>query len=544
MSKVPLTFKIYQNGQLVRSETLTQEVIKVGKLSSAHLRLDDESVSRMHAYIQVQGPGEIYISDLGSAKGTIVNGQKVNKSRLKSGDEIQLGDTRVVVDVAQVAATPAVPTPGAPQAAPGDVLGMGGGAGFPGSGGSAIPGMSPSPSAGLPGLGGAIPGMTPPQPAQQEPAFQPINLTPSEIEAVESDVGQSVQVRAGYADEDRKMVHLTNPKAGKPSFVTMLALLLGVVFFLAGVALFVAEVWHINQQKKHQKEVAAFLKTRGLSEKFVPKVKGSVAMELGSVGATLGGLIFFIFGLSRWQQERVSPNFTIGSDPKSTYHLPEQLLPSGVYRFPLVKSDGAGYQFLFTDKMEGAYEPTEGDPIPLTKLVEDGQATAAGDYPSTYAFTVPSDGVIKMKTGGNHFEVSTVKPGKTVAGRPQREWTAYAYYSLSFVGHALLMFLLFAMPSESDSMQSDSLESSNRFAKLSRASLRDQQKELEAKKKEEEKPKKPTRNTSKDKTENKGEGPVDKRIESKGSGPPNPLKSSQRVSQARGAGMLDRKSVV
>jgi len=70
---VPLTFKIYQGGQLVRTETLTRDVIKVGKLLSAHLRLTDESVSRMHAYIQVQSPDEVYISDLGSARGTIVN---------------------------------------------------------------------------------------------------------------------------------------------------------------------------------------------------------------------------------------------------------------------------------------------------------------------------------------------------------------------------------------------------------------------------------------------------------------------------------------
>ncbi len=538
MSKVPLTFKVYQRGQLVRTETLSQEVIKVGKLSSAHLRLDDESVSRMHAYIQVQSPNEIFISDLGSAKGTIVNGQKVNKSRLKSGDEIQLGDTRVVVEVAQMSPGAAIPTPTGQPPAPGDMLGLGGGSGgFASAGGDpAIPGVSSG--APVPGFGGGIPGFGGPQAqvAQQKPTFQTINLTPSEVEAVEADVGQAVQVRAGYLGEDKKMVHLSNPKAGKPSFLTIAGMGFGVLLFLLGVGLFVAEVWHINQQKKHQAEVAAFLKTRGLSEKFVPKVRGSVAMELGSVGATLGGLVFFIFGLARWQQEKVSPNFTIGSDPRATYHLPEQLLPSGIYRFPLVKTDGTSYQVYLTEKMEGEYEPSEGDKVPLKSLIENGQATSAGDYPETYAFGLPSDGVVRVKLGASSFEIATVKPGKTVAGRPEREWTAYAYYSLSFVGHALLMFLLFAMPSDSDTMQSDSLEAANRFSKLSRAQLRDQQKELEAKQKEEEK-KKP-RETSKEKADQPGEGPVDKRIESKGSGPPNPLKSSQRVSQARGAGML------
>src|SRR6476469_5724393 len=93
---VPLTFEIYKidpkGGQLVRTETLTQDIIKVGKLSSSHLRIDDESVSRMHEVIEIASPSEIYIIDRGSTKGTIVNGQKVNKCRIQTGDEIVLGD--------------------------------------------------------------------------------------------------------------------------------------------------------------------------------------------------------------------------------------------------------------------------------------------------------------------------------------------------------------------------------------------------------------------------------------------------------------------
>lgn len=533
MSQVPLTFKIYQHGQLIRTETLNQEVIKVGKLSSAHLRLDDESVSRMHAYIQVQGPNEIYISDLGSAKGTVVNGQKVNKSRLKNGDEVVLGSTRVVVEVGQPV-QPAVPTPGAqPGAAPGTP------GAIPGVGGGAIPGMGAAPGMGgapIPGMGGGVPGMTPPQ-QPREPEFKPIQLTPSEIEEVEADTGQAVQVRAKYLGETRKMAHLSNPRAGKPTILTMGMLVIGGLLFLLGVGLFVAEVWHINRQKEHQAEVAEFLKKQGLSEKYVPKVKGSFAMEIGAVVSVLGGLSFFLVGMARFQQEKVSPNFSVGSDPRSTYHLPESLLPSGVFRFPLVRSDGTGYQLLFTDAMEGSVKWRDDREATLKDLVESGDATADGDYPQTYAFTIPKDVECVVNLGKNEFQVSTVKPGKTIAARPQREWTAYAYYSLSFVGHALLMFLLFAMPSESASMESDSLEAANRFAKLSRNQLRDQQKELEAKEKEEKKkPRKVSK--SSEKTDKKGEGPVDKRLDAKGSGPPNPLKSSQRVSQARGAGML------
>ena len=58
---VPLKFEIYKGGQLVRTEQLSQDIIKIGKLSSSHLRIDDESVSRMHAVIEIVGPQEIYV---------------------------------------------------------------------------------------------------------------------------------------------------------------------------------------------------------------------------------------------------------------------------------------------------------------------------------------------------------------------------------------------------------------------------------------------------------------------------------------------------
>src|SRR6187549_3838113 len=109
-TKIPLTFRIFKGEAFVREETLTQPVIKVGKLSSSHLRLDDESVSRMHAVIEVTGPGDISIIDLGSTKGTIVNGQKVNKAKLQDGDVVVLGDTRIVLAVGEAEASDDVPT--------------------------------------------------------------------------------------------------------------------------------------------------------------------------------------------------------------------------------------------------------------------------------------------------------------------------------------------------------------------------------------------------------------------------------------------------
>src|SRR5450755_2274318 len=142
--KVPIKFEIYKGDALVREETLTQDVIKVGKLASSHLRIDDETVSRMHAVIEVTGPDEIHIIDLGSTRGTLVNGERISKTRLQSGDEIMFGDSRVQVTFldAQQALTPP-PQAAPPRAAQKTSLGI-----APPPGGFAPPpGYVPSPPA-------------------------------------------------------------------------------------------------------------------------------------------------------------------------------------------------------------------------------------------------------------------------------------------------------------------------------------------------------------------------------------------------------------
>ncbi|MBN2498841.1 MAG: AgmX/PglI C-terminal domain-containing protein [Deltaproteobacteria bacterium] len=91
-----LKFKVYRGGELIGTEEYDRDIIKIGRLSSAHLRLEDVRVSRIHAVVEVSAGGDVNIIDMGSSEGTFVNGEKVNKASLKHGDEIQLGDTRLV----------------------------------------------------------------------------------------------------------------------------------------------------------------------------------------------------------------------------------------------------------------------------------------------------------------------------------------------------------------------------------------------------------------------------------------------------------------
>jgi len=94
-----VAFSVYDGDELLGTETLSQEIIKIGRLQTSDVRLEDDKVSRMHAVIEVAAPGEVYIIDLGSASGTLVNGEKVNKRKLQTGDIIQIGNKRVHVDI-------------------------------------------------------------------------------------------------------------------------------------------------------------------------------------------------------------------------------------------------------------------------------------------------------------------------------------------------------------------------------------------------------------------------------------------------------------
>src|SRR4051812_47465497 len=98
MSKLSLGFRITYNGQLVREEKLSAAVLKIGKVPSAHIQLADETVSRMHAIIEVLG-NDVTLIDLGSTRGTFVNGTRINKTKLQSGDIITVGDTQIEMTV-------------------------------------------------------------------------------------------------------------------------------------------------------------------------------------------------------------------------------------------------------------------------------------------------------------------------------------------------------------------------------------------------------------------------------------------------------------
>ncbi|MGH7818812.1 MAG: FHA domain-containing protein, partial [Candidatus Binatia bacterium] len=81
--------------------------IVLGKQTDCDIVLSNPKVSRRHARIAARNGG-LYVEDLGSTNGTLLNGRPVDgERRLAPGDVIEVGPFRVAVEAGAPAAAPA-----------------------------------------------------------------------------------------------------------------------------------------------------------------------------------------------------------------------------------------------------------------------------------------------------------------------------------------------------------------------------------------------------------------------------------------------------
>ena len=66
----------------------------LGKGEAADIRLNDETLARIHVSIRKKGE-EFFLTDLDSETGTRVNGEPVERVRLQDGDVIEMGATTI-----------------------------------------------------------------------------------------------------------------------------------------------------------------------------------------------------------------------------------------------------------------------------------------------------------------------------------------------------------------------------------------------------------------------------------------------------------------
>ena len=78
-----------------RQHVITEPRVVLGRSREAGVRISDVNISRRHAELRQEGAA-YWIVDLGSTNGTIVNGKRVDRQRLRDGDRIAIGSTEIV----------------------------------------------------------------------------------------------------------------------------------------------------------------------------------------------------------------------------------------------------------------------------------------------------------------------------------------------------------------------------------------------------------------------------------------------------------------
>jgi pSer/pThr/pTyr-binding forkhead associated (FHA) protein len=91
---MPSITVLFEQDQLYKMN-LEQDVYTIGRQESCDIHIDNLGISRNHARLRREGNTYV-VEDLGSANGTFVNGDQVQRQPLQEGDVITLGKHEIV----------------------------------------------------------------------------------------------------------------------------------------------------------------------------------------------------------------------------------------------------------------------------------------------------------------------------------------------------------------------------------------------------------------------------------------------------------------
>lgn len=459
-----LKFEIYRGGALVRTEMVAhQSKIKIGKLPSSQLRLDDPNVSRSHAIIEPSGDG-YQVVDLGSTKGTYVNGARTNKSPLSPGDRIQVGDTELVVFFGGAAAAAASAPAAAPAAAvavdlsagsgdaglfggveeetqvggdAGSLGGLGGLGGLSASGGlSAVSksisgGFSSAPKPG--GLsGGGLSALA--------GGFGGGSEATEEASGWYDDAGNWHDGMGGYYDPDGNY----HDQYGG--------------YYDPDGNYFDGQGGYYDPDGNYF-EVAepqpVIRDTDVYSESYLEKDYDSTGK--GTLEVAL-----------LWNDHVISVNhyhkpkeITVGKGENNTLAVEHDAIPNDA--FPIVKPVGGKIQVNFTKGMTGLVY-VDDNRYTLDEAIASGAASQGGFGPTSYTLTMSPRTRVRLDFGLNTVLVHYANvPMGLPTGGFSIDAGLFGFLLLSFLLHASFMFLAFYIPPNPQAFELDSFDVNNRF---------------------------------------------------------------------------------
>jgi FHA domain len=453
-NKLRLCFRISRHDQLIREVTLTQAVIKIGKLPTAHLQIDDESVSRMHAIVEVS-PHAVTLIDLGSTRGTLVNGRRITTATLRSGDVITLGDTRAELAIADAEPAAVVTTtPAAPRSPPTVVV-----APELLAGGSpptvvVAPELLAGGSPPTPGAASVAPPVVspPPLPASLRSPNHPARALDVAARAEATDRGGgagAIEVAAMLGDTVVDVKHCMDPRSGEVSSVTWAAVAVGALScFTAGVAFWIS----LGHAADNQLRLDLWTRVAHRpSWAFRPDHLGlgADALALGGVGV---GVVAMIWAALRIRRERTSPYYRIGTAPGVEHALVGAPGPA----FALVAPSGDDFVFNYGAGIDGELT-VGGATTALAALAAQGRSRPSPSIVGAIEVPIPAHARICARAGLTTFVVSAVARPRQHAAPvlASLERRTLGYVAGSLAAHLGLLAIVQAMPVEATTPSSD-----------------------------------------------------------------------------------------
>lgn len=432
-----LSLKVRRSGEESRVEVFERDIVKIGRLASAHLKLEDPKVSRIHAVIEVSGGGdEVIIIDMGSAEGTYVNGEKITKSKLKIGDEIRLGDTYLdlVPTEVQAAAATAGAAPEASVVSGGELAAL---AGLPlAEEGGVFDGSSAGDSLAAPA--GAIPQASPAQPMAQSQAQVAESFTPAPMPSAEAMPaaqadGQAFAIQAveaqPWAEVPPTPASLFSPGVVGNSLVPPIPTAPAPEWYdpFGEFANVVIEPEENVSKANHSLEIAVVWDDKLLDVRHYTEPK----------------------------------QVTLGESKKADIFVVSEGLPSN--EFPLIRTIDGEYVLTYFAGLQGTMQKGS-DIVPLSSLK--GQADA--DFAQSFQFPLPLDSVTSVDYGGLSLQMRFVSRPRAIPGGPFQELN-YNYLNVFLVSlffHVGFFATMMLYPYETTSLEEDLFSSPNRFAQF------------------------------------------------------------------------------
>lgn len=91
-------FVVFYNGEPLKTYELDEPVVSIGRLPENTISIANMGVSRRHAKIEEDADRKYVLCDLNSLNGTFVNGKRIKKIYLSSGDKITIGKYTILYE--------------------------------------------------------------------------------------------------------------------------------------------------------------------------------------------------------------------------------------------------------------------------------------------------------------------------------------------------------------------------------------------------------------------------------------------------------------